>query len=64
MAKVPYLSIVQIRNALTPLRVPKTEKVCVMSLANFERLFDRLAPAFLLFLGLTAAVATAGAGLI
>jgi len=35
-----------------------------MSLANFERLFDSLAPAFLLFLGLTAAVATAGAGVI
>jgi len=35
-----------------------------MSLANFERIFDRLAPAFLLFLGLTAAVATASAGVI
>jgi len=34
-----------------------------MSLANFERLFDRLAPAFLLFLGLTAAGAFATAGL-
>jgi hypothetical protein len=33
-----------------------------MSLANFERLFDRFAPAFLLFLGLTAAFATAGLG--
>jgi hypothetical protein len=33
-----------------------------MSLANFERIFDRLAPAFLLFLGLTAALATAGLG--
>ncbi len=33
-----------------------------MSLTNFERLLDRLAPAFLLFLGLTAAVATAGLG--
>ncbi len=29
-----------------------------MSLANFERLFDRAAPAFLLALGLLAAVAT------
>ena len=29
-----------------------------MSLANFERLFDRLAPSFLLFLGAVAAVAT------
>ena len=35
-----------------------------MSLANFERIFDKIAPAFLLFLGLTAAVATAGAGII
>ena len=35
-----------------------------MSLANFERVFDRIAPAFLLFLGFTAAVATAGVGLI
>ena len=34
-----------------------------MSLANFERIFDRLAPTFLLFLGLTGAIATAGLGL-
>jgi hypothetical protein len=33
-----------------------------MSLAKFERLFDRAVPAFLLFLGLTAAFATAGLG--
>jgi len=33
-----------------------------MSLSQFERIFDRLAPAFLLFLGLTAAVAVAGLG--
>jgi hypothetical protein len=33
-----------------------------MSLANFERIFDRLAPSFLLFLGAVAAVATAGLG--
>ncbi len=33
-----------------------------MSLANFERIVDRLAPAFLLFLGLTAAFATAALG--
>lgn len=33
-----------------------------MSLAEFERIFDRLAPSFLLFLGLTAAVAFAAAG--
>lgn len=33
-----------------------------MSLAKFEGVFDRLAPSFLLFLGLTAAVATAGLG--
>lgn len=31
-----------------------------MSLATFERHFDRLAPAFLLFLGFVAAGATAG----
>lgn len=31
-----------------------------MSLAKFERIFDRLAPAFLLFLGFTAALGTAG----
>ena len=35
-----------------------------MSLANFERAFDRFAPAFLLFLGLTAAFATAGLGVL
>ena len=35
-----------------------------MSLANFERLFDRFVPVFLLFLGLTAAFATADAGLV
>jgi hypothetical protein len=34
-----------------------------MSLAEFERVFDRLAPSFLLFLGLTAAVAFAGVGI-
>jgi len=33
-----------------------------MSLANFERFFDRAAPAFLLFLGLTVAAATAVVG--
>ena len=33
-----------------------------MSLVNFERYFDRLAPAFLLFLGFTAAFATASLG--
>ena len=31
-----------------------------MSLAKFERIFDRLAPVFLLSLGLTAALATVG----
>ena len=35
-----------------------------MSLAKFERFFDRLTPAFLLFLGFTAAVATASLGLV
>jgi hypothetical protein len=29
---------------------------------QFERFFDRIAPAFLLFLGFTAAAATAGLG--
>lgn len=33
-----------------------------MSLANFERFFDRVAPAFLLVLGLTVAAATAVVG--
>lgn len=33
-----------------------------MSLANFERFFDRVAPALLLVLGLTVAAATAVAG--
>ena len=33
-----------------------------MSLAQFERVFDRLAPAFLLFLGFTAAVGTVALG--
>lgn len=35
-----------------------------MSLANFERALDRLAPAFLLSLGLLAAFAMVGAGAI
>jgi hypothetical protein len=34
-----------------------------MSLSQFESYFDRLAPAFLLFLGFVAAGATAGLGL-
>ncbi|MBI1200853.1 MAG: hypothetical protein GC203_23560 [Phenylobacterium sp.] len=54
-----YLSGVQIENAPSPQGV-QTEKVCVMSLAKFEQVFDRFVPSFLLFLGLTAAVATAG----
>lgn len=33
-----------------------------MSLANFERFFDRVAPAILLVLGLTVAAATAVVG--
>lgn len=37
----------------------ETEKVCVMSI----RYLDRLAPAFLLFLGMIAAGATAGLGI-
>lgn len=34
-----------------------------MSLAKFERFFDRFAPAFLLFLGATAAVGSAALGI-
>jgi hypothetical protein len=34
-----------------------------MSLANFERIFDRLVPVFLLVLGATVAAATAAVGL-
>ena len=33
-----------------------------MSLVKFERVFDRIAPVFLLSLGLMAAFATAGLG--
>ncbi len=33
-----------------------------MTLPQFERIFDRLTPAFLLFLGFTAAAATAALG--
>jgi hypothetical protein len=33
-----------------------------MSLVNFERFCDRFAPAFLLFLGFTAALGTAALG--
>ena len=33
-----------------------------MSLAKFERYFDRFTPVFLLFLGLTAAAATVSLG--
>jgi|GEM_PF-1507257 len=36
--------------------------VCVMTLSRFERGFDRIAPVFLLGLGLFAALATAGLG--
>jgi len=44
--------------------VPKrTEpKVCQMSLATFERGFDRIAPLFLLALGVFAAISTAALG--
>ena len=43
---------------------PKTSKlkVCVMSIFNLRHL-DRLAPTFLLFLGMVAAGATAGLGI-
>ena len=34
-----------------------------MSLAKFERYFDRIATAFLLFLGATAAFGSAGLGI-
>ena len=34
----------------------------LVSLSNFEKAFDRLVPAFLLFLGPTVAVATAVVG--
>jgi hypothetical protein len=34
-----------------------------MSLATFERSFDRIAPMFLMALGLFAAVSTAGLGI-
>ena len=34
-----------------------------MSLANFERYFDRIAPVFLLGLGMVAAVSTASLGI-
>ncbi len=37
-------------------------KVCVMSLAKFERLFDRVAPALLLGLGFASAAAFAAVG--
>ena len=57
-----YLSIVQIRNTLTSMRVPENWKVCVMSLVKFERFFDRFAPVFLLSLGLFAAFGTAALG--
>ena len=33
-----------------------------MTLSQFERVFDRLTPAFLLFLGFTAAAATVALG--
>lgn len=36
--------------------------VCVMNFANFERQIDRIAPTFLLMLGLLAAFGTAGLG--
>jgi hypothetical protein len=40
------------------------KKVCVMSLANVFRRIDRILPVYLLFLGLFAAGATAGLGVI
>ena len=48
-----------------PLPRGPNSRVCVMSLANlskFERLFDRVAPAFLLALGLASAAAFAAIG--
>jgi hypothetical protein len=57
-----YLNDVQTDSPAPPGFNPET-KVCVMSLAKFERSFDRIAPSFLLFLGAIAAVATAGVGI-
>jgi hypothetical protein len=63
-----YLNIVQIRKQLrfsSPgSRGLKLKDVCLMTLAinNLGRFFDRIAPALLLFLGLTAAGATAALG--
>ena len=38
-------------------------KVCVMTFSTFERSIDRIAPTFLMFLGLVAAFGSAGLGL-
>ena len=37
-------------------------QVCVMTLSTFERSLDKIAPAFLVILGLIAAVGSAGLG--
>jgi hypothetical protein len=57
-----YLNTVQTDSPL-PRDLDKTELMeTAMTLSILERSFDRIAPAFLLALGLLAAVATAGAG--
>ena len=40
----------------------QSSKVCVMTLSTFEFSLDKLAPAFLMILGLVAAVGSAGLG--
>jgi len=57
-----YLSIVQTDSPAPPGFRIENSKVCVMTLSRFERGFDRIAPVFLLALGLFAALSTAGLG--
>jgi hypothetical protein len=56
-----YLDAVQITN--TPLSRRFQLKVCVMSLRHLERFFDRIAPALILGLGSSVAVAFAAVGI-
>ena len=56
-----YLNIVQTDSPAPPGFQLKLQ-VCVMTLSTFERSLDKIAPAFLMILGLVAAVGSAGLG--
>ena len=57
-----YLNSVQTDSPAPPGFHHKDPKVCVMTLSTFERSLDKIAPAFLMILGLVAAIGSAGLG--